>query len=476
MTLPTTGYEIERYSDIYDRLSTNIKNDLDPLLNLKGDSTIGQVTSAYSAAIAEIYEFGAATYDSKNINAAEGAFLDNLGEYVLTPRGVATPSTGSLLITTDAAITVVAGTSFSDPNTGLSYTTDVDVSSTDDGLGVSRRRLSLSAVVNGNTYSVQIGTTLPQLYSATASAISTTETVLQELIDRINLQDPIATAVLTDATNITITLDNPTSLTNISSSQLSGQEDSVPVNITCTTNDNDEVPVGSITVIDVVQANLVSVTNLVSISIGLISETDIDYRLSIRNGATQLTNGTLDRLYLNVSDIVGVTYVLAEENDTEATVDSIPRKSFRILVDGGSDLNIANTIWKTKPAGKRPSGDSSYTILDNQGDPHVVSFQRVTHVPAVLSITVSNDADKGTTGPIPTDYIKETVINWANSNYAIGKDVVETEFYQMLYRDLSEYRFKDVVVTGSVSGIKETLSTEKAFFRWQDLTIITSVF
>ena len=58
----------------------------------------------------------------------------------------------------------------------------------------------------------------------------------------------------------------------------------------------------------------------------------------------------------NVSEVDGVSYLEVYENDTVSTVDTIPAKAFEVVVQGGTDTDIAQAILEKKPAGIQAYG------------------------------------------------------------------------------------------------------------------------
>ena len=68
-----------------------------------------------------------------------------------------------------------------------------------------------------------------------------------------------------------------------------------------------------------------------------------------------------------------------------------PPKSFEAVVQGGSDLDVANQIWLTKPAGIETygnvNGGSGIEIIDSQGNTQVIFFSRP--VPVYIYVQVA---------------------------------------------------------------------------------------
>lgn len=65
-----------------------------------------------------------------------------------------------------------------------------------------------------------------------------------------------------------------------------------------------------------------------------------------------------------------------------------PPKSFECVVRGGSDENIAEEIWLSKPAGIQTFGNTNYTIVDSQGNNQVIFFSRPTPIYLWVNATI----------------------------------------------------------------------------------------
>jgi uncharacterized phage protein gp47/JayE len=68
-----------------------------------------------------------------------------------------------------------------------------------------------------------------------------------------------------------------------------------------------------------------------------------------------------------------------------------PGKSFEIVAQGGSDMNIATAIFGAKPAGIQAYGSTVVTVEDAYGNPYAIGFSRPTEVPIYVVLTLITD-------------------------------------------------------------------------------------
>lgn len=137
-------------------------------------------------------------------------------------------------------------------------------------------------------------------------------------------------------------------------------------------------------------------------------------------------------------------------------------KSFEAVVQGGTDEDIANKIWETKPAGINTFGNTDFTITDSQGDPQVISFSRPTpiYIWVTVDLTLNPEEDFPSNG---TELVEQAIVDYGQT-LNIGDDVL---FQRVLCQIFN--------VTGIASGnmqIAATLSEgDSPSFGTSDITI-----
>lgn len=132
--------------------------------------------------------------------------------------------------------------------------------------------------------------------------------------------------------------------------------------------------------------------NLEDAQLGFTSLTDEEFRLLREAEVAASGTGTNDAMVADLRRLGGVRVVEIFENDTPVTdADGLPGCSFEILIQGGDDQEIRNTIQANRPTGIRTHGNVSGTALDAGGKSHVVKFSRPVEVPIYVDVTLLKD-------------------------------------------------------------------------------------
>ena len=130
-------------------------------------------------------------------------------------------------------------------------------------------------------------------------------------------------------------------------------------------------------------------------------------------------------------DVRGVSSAIVKSNRGFATdSDGIPGKSFNSLVIGGNDNDIAQCIYENQPAGIQSYGNTSVNITDSHGIEQQISFSRPTVVYLWVKVTYSLYDEEAFPGQ---DAVKTALVEWAEREYTLGKDVISTRINQGLY-------------------------------------------
>lgn len=121
-------------------------------------------------------------------------------------------------------------------------------------------------------------------------------------------------------------------------------------------------------------------------------------------------------------------------------------KSFEAVVEGGTDSDVANKIWLTKPAGIETFGNTSFTITDSQGEGQVINFSRPTIIYIWITVALTLYSEE-TFPPNGQDLVAEALNTYGN-DLGIGVDV-------LLQRVLAQI----FTVPGIASGVMQVAAT-----------------
>jgi len=121
-------------------------------------------------------------------------------------------------------------------------------------------------------------------------------------------------------------------------------------------------------------------------------------------------------------------------------------KSFEAVVQGGTDADVANKIWTTKPAGIQTFGNTAFTITDSQGEFQVINFSRPT--PIYIWVTVALTLYAEEVFPPNGQDLVAAAINTYGSNLGIGVDVLLQRVLAQIFN-----------VPGIASGVMQIAAT-----------------
>lgn len=179
-------------------------------------------------------------------------------------------------------------------------------------------------------------------------------------------------------------------------------------------------------------AGWISVNNPAVPTIGDAAETDPELRERQQISVSLPALSIVDSIEGNVASLTGVTRVKLYENDTDSTDgDGVPSHSISLVVFGGDDQEIGDTIAHTKAPGTGTYGTTSVDTYDAMGMLNIINFYR----PTIADIGVEVTIARGTTYVSTTDdLIKAAVTNYING-LDIGEDVIQSKLYVPCYLD-----------------------------------------
>ena len=130
-------------------------------------------------------------------------------------------------------------------------------------------------------------------------------------------------------------------------------------------------------------------------------------------------------------DVSGVTTARVFSNrgfDTNA--DGVPGKSFTSLVAGGTDADVARCIYENQPSGIQSWGNTTVNVTDSHGFEQQISFSRPTQKYLWVKFYYRVYDEEVFPGE---DAIKKAMVEWAEKQYTLGKDVIPTRIPGGIY-------------------------------------------
>ena len=441
------GFVPKRLDEIKADICEKLKNDwgVDPSINPQ--SALNVLITSFADTIAELWELAEDTYYSQYPSSAEGVNLDNAMQLGGVTRMERTKSKYSL------ACTGVDGTEILYGSMVKSTTQPVKSFICSRKQAISRenfRSITFSVIpASGETYSVEINGTMFSIISQSSDITL----ILQEIYNEINFAG-IDKAL--DLTNLVITL---TAIHTTSNNVLVASENilvtSVTSNISFESVDYGQVnvPYGTITEITTIIAGWVSVTNDIDPIMGRLEETDVEARHSYLKRIFLHSTNMLESIEAEIMENVdGVTALIGYENDTNLEdAYGRPPHSVEIVIEGGSDVEIAKCIYDKKATGIQTFGSKEVEILDEFGNRHMIRFNRPTLLNTWLQVTLTR-----TSAAIQPNYasiVKDCIID--SIDESVGKTVYLQTLLASIYQNITGIGY--IEIKGAVSDTQPTV-------------------
>lgn len=152
---------------------------------------------------------------------------------------------------------------------------------------------------------------------------------------------------------------------------------------------------------------------LTTYELGRNDESDADLRLRRIRELKASGSSTRDAIYARLENLDGVEALHIKERE----------HSFEVVILGGKEAEIAETIWNTKPLGVKSAGTSHYTIKDLIDQERVVKFSRP------KQIALSLHANIKVRRLINENALKSTLTDFARKSLKLGGEVYASRFF-----------------------------------------------
>lgn len=433
------GFSKKTLDDILADLETSERAILSPTLNVLATAVIGQLNGIFADKLREMWDLAEAVYRSQYPDSASGEALDQVASITGCTRLPATHSLVTLdRLYLDAGISVPAGSIVSVGNLGARFkltetvTNGGSAPATFSALGESED----FGVIQGVSTTIDTIVTPIAGWRAAAAltsgnaepyALSDGDT-LQIQIDGGILQTitflagdfvDIANATASEVADvIEANLDDGGAIDAAGSvrisSDLEGTGSSMQI-----VGGTGNTALGFVT-------DLIKGFNSLDAVVGRDIETDADFRIR-RIELLRVTGaGTMEAIRARVREVEDVLQAFIFENVTMVTdINGLPPKSFEVVVSGGADQDIADTIWECKPAGIETFGSTTMSVMDSMGFLHNVNFSRPTEVPIWIELTVTKNP---ITFPLDGEAQIKAALKAFGDALQIGDDVIALQF------------------------------------------------
>lgn len=189
-----------------------------------------------------------------------------------------------------------------------------------------------------------------------------------------------------------------------------------------------EAAAGTLTVIKTPVFGWTSVDNLNDADIGRDEEDDVDLRERQADSTLAAGQNNSDSLFGQLRNLDNVSDAVVLENKTNTTdSNGIPPHQFESVVKGGTDADIAQTVWTNTPSGIQSFGLEMVEVTDAQGFTQEVYFSRPTDIDIYVIVNITVDTETFPSGG--EDDIKDAIVLYGSENFLISDDVIYTRLY-----------------------------------------------
>ena len=457
------GFVIKRLPTIKDEIEAGFREVFGLGVDLSAESPFGQLIGIFAERETLIWELAEDVYDSAWPGTAEGISLDNVGAMVGIPRKEETFSTVNVIIFGTAGTVIPAGKKVSVlGNPQAVFITKANVTIAAAIAEVQQLNFSFGPPASGTftlTFSGQ--STIPLPFNATALDVQAALRAFTNISDDLTVTGNTSTFFTITFAGSMAGINQPLigvsdTLRTAANAVLfvytfqvtQGLPAQVPAAMVAQNPGAILAPPGSLTVIDTPVTGWTSVTNPFSAVIGNTLETDAEYRLRRSQVLQRSGSGTAEAIRSDVRNINGVEHVQVFENVGFGVDDNgLPPKSFRVLVKGGPDQVIADTIWLDKPAGIETNGTTTVVIVDSMGYSHDIKFSRPAAVRIYLKAILTIDS-----ALYPADGADrvKAALTTKGSQLGVGDDVICVPYLVAALESIPG--IKSVTLTASTNG------------------------
>ena len=451
--IDSTGAHRRTYAEIKADREADFRAALGNGVDLNSSGYTGQIVALLSRGLSEVWELFQQTFDSRNVNNAQGVPLDFLLSLIGMDRLPAGPTQANVVCYADGAhlpLTIVSGKQVERVAGSLLFSLDSDLVIS----SASCRDIYLAypTATAGNTYSLALSDI--GVVSFTVPALSTAPEMdlLNGIANLINLSLWAGTATVYDTSSPRdssiqfggrcLVLRHPTSDFSIPSTDWTIQICGSNGIFDCVVDGPNDISIGDLNSIYTPVANWLSCYNLAEGETGRNIETDEEARIR-RKVSFRTGKSTEEAIYRWIMNYVpGVSYcnVISNRNDFIDADERAPH-SFEVVVQGGKDADVAKAIWNTAPAGIRIglpptttfTGNTHIVVTDYAGNPQDVYFSRPQSQYLWVKISYSLYSQE----IFPSDgfaQISADIVAWAAKEFSLGVDVIPSRFLQAVYQ------------------------------------------
>lgn len=427
--LTEQGFLAKRFEDIVSDISKDIYDTFGIDINSNPDNTLKIMVNILSLPLAQNWASVQALQSMMDLDQASGIFLDYLTASKLVFRQNGSRSSGVVYvyINDTATLTLPSESSFYNTNNDEFTTQQTMVLATNNCHGAKitvepSYTGDISFIFAGETYSRNVNT---------EGGLDNTLLALKLDLEGAGLLSEVANNILTvtlSAISGSTSASNFIKVTGDYTYQVIGFVD---VNYI---EEGDFIFLANTLTSAPPYSPIQSFTNTV-ITGGRYKETDEELRQRFKESSAVLgkaTNRAIKSALLNVN---GVSEVILTENDSSSVVNGQPAHSIEAVVIGGSDLEVAETLYDVKGAGIELFGNTSIIIKDVNNQDLGIPFTRVSNVFVWVFVEYVKYPEEEF--PLNGEQLIKDSVNTYINDLNAGKDVLVGRIEANIYNNVS---------------------------------------
>ena len=427
--LTSTGVTRATLDEIIQSMSDDAKAQFGDTFDTSDTSVAGVLIRLIADVVDQTAEFAEAVYNSNDPETAVGVNLDRATSLVGVTRLDATNSTVDTRLSGDFNTIIPAGSIAEVDGTAARFESQNSVTlDLDDAI---RGTVEVTSVLNNTDYDVIInGIT----FTYTSDGDATAEEIAAGLVSQIQAgSEPVTATDNLDGTFAVDSDDYTIGFIMALDAGLTPRKVDKLITFEAQNTGPVQAPAGTLTNIISPLLGWDSITNPIDAELGRNLETDTELRIRRRISLAIAGATTLPAIRSALLALSSVEAAVVIENDTTVTDgDGRPAKSFEAIVLGGTDEDIARTIWEDKPIGIETHGDVSVVHTDELGVPRTINFSRPTEIYTHLRISYTINPEE----TFPTATGENAILQAAlatGNNLSIGDDVIPARFFGPIY-------------------------------------------
>lgn len=438
------GFVIKRLDTIMEEVHSDLTEGFGVDTRLIGTSFLNTLITTFCGQVADLWETAQNSYYAKSPATATGVNLDNAVQYGGIRRAAARRTCYPLHCTGDDGTTVRT-----DAQVATNTKPEIILSAADEFVitrdsfnevsvvvAVEEPNGVYSVTINGDQYTYQnSGGDSGAIIAGLLGVIRNSEYTVSTDGDTLIIKDTVKTRKNMLMLSDNLTTSSVTTIANFNTAEYG--------KIT--------LPHGIVTKFVNNITGFTAVTNLLDPVYGRKQETDIELRQSYLVKSALRSNTMIGSIIAELmNNVANVESATGYENDTNSVNErGMPPHSIEIIVEGGSEEEIASTILKRKAGGIHTFGSVSVDVPGDGGEPVTVRFNRPEYLYTWLKVILHGDESR-----IPVNYSALTIQSLIEDGAELvaGTNVLTQLLNEGIYDKVAGITFVEILSAYSLSS------------------------